>query len=303
MICRNCNTEHNGKFCPNCGTPADNDPMQQRAALSQEQNKPPKKPITKQWWFWVGLVVLIIAAFSNLGNDNGAQVADTAVDAKRSESAVKSEKTNKESSAPKPTATLAPTPEPTIDLSSVATEFSLTAGNYVAGVDIPSGKCVVVAESGQGNLSSSNMFDGGINEMFGVDDGSGLYTSEFNGLKLPEGTILTVSGTLKAKVTFTTIETSFTGRTYDESLAVELNTGNYEAGVDFEPGVYEIVAISGTGNLSSDNMFDGGLNEMFGIDDGYGFYTSEFVNVDLPAGTELSISGGVKIKLIPAVIQ
>ena len=311
MICRNCNTEHNGKFCPNCGAPAGNDQMQQNTVYQQEQPRPPKKPITKRWWFWVGALVLLIALLSNLGNDNDAKKDLPATDATQKETTVNNETTKEVTAAsepeptqePTPEPTMEPTPVPTIDLSSVATEYILTAGNYVAGVDIPSGKCSVMALSGTGNLSSSNMFSGGINEMFGIDEGDGFYTSEFNGLKLPEGTILKIGGSVKIQLNYSTIESGFAGRVYDEANAIELSSGNYEAGVDFEAGVYKIVAISGTGNLSSDNMFEGGLNEMFGIDDGYGFYIGEFLNVDLPAGTELSLSGGVRIKLIPAILN
>jgi len=308
MTCRNCNTEHNGKFCPNCGTPSYSEAPQSSSGPSVNST-PAKKPITKRWWFWVIVVVLGIGIIGNLGGKDNKDQDSSAVIASKTESKKSSvdakdvSVTPEPTSVPTPTSTPTPSPEPTIDLSALPTEYSLTAGNYVAGIDIPSGKCAVVAVSGQGNLSSSNMYSGGINEMFGVDDGSGFYTSEFNGLKLPEGTILTVGGTVTIKLNYTSIETSFVGRTYDESKAIDLSTGNYEAGVDFEAGVYKVVAISGTGNLSSDNMFSGGVNEMFGIDDGYGFYSKEFYNVDLPSGTQLSVSGGVKIKLIPVSVN
>lgn len=308
MTCRNCNTEHNGKFCPNCGTPSYSG-EQMRGPSPSANSTPAKKPITKRWWFWVIVVVFGIGILGNLGGnvdnnqDAAAAIAVKPESKKSSVDTVEASDTPEPTSVPTPSSTPTPSPEPTIDLSALETEYTLTAGNYVAGIDIPSGKCAVVAVSGQGNLSSSNMYSGGINEMFGVDDGSGFYTTEFNGLKLPEGTILTVGGTVKINLTFSAIETGFTGRVYDETKAIELSTGNYESGVDFPEGVYKIVAIKGTGNLSSDNMFSGGLNEMFGIDDGYGFYVGEFYNVDLPAGTELSVSGGVKIQLIPASLN
>ena len=189
------------------------------------------------------------------------------------------------------------------DLSNVATEYTLSSGNYVAGIDIPAGTCDVTAASGGGNLYSSNLYDGGINETFGVDDGSGLYTSSFKGLALPEKTVLTVSGTLTIKLEFSKVASNYSGRSYNESSAVQLSSGNYTAGTDFDAGVYKIVAKSGNGNLYSSNLYDGGLNEMFGIDDGTGSYTQEFINVDLPEGTTLTASGGLSIELIPASIN
>lgn len=76
-----------------------------------------------------------------------------------------------------------------------------------------------------------------------------------------------------------------------------LGNGNFTAGSDFEPGVYDIVAVSGGGNVSSSNIFSGGINAVMGVanDD---FYQKEYKNVELPEGTKLTIDG-VKIKLIP----
>lgn len=303
MICRNCNTEHNGKFCPNCGSPANNETTDSIQAMRQETATPPKTPITKKWWFWAIGAVLVIAMFGNLGEAGDKQKSNSPSNAGEPKIAAAVKDSTDVTPTPNPTDAPTPTqsPEPTIDLSTVALEYTLTAGNYVAGIDIPAGRCTAMAVNGTGNLSSSNMFSGGINEMFGVDEGDGFYTSEFSGLKLPEGTILTVGGNVQVKLMFSVVEASFTGRTYDESNAIELGTGNFESGIDFPAGVYKIVAISGTGNLSSDNMFDGGINEVFGIDNGYNFYIPEFVNVDLPTGTELTVSGGVKIRLIPAI--
>lgn len=189
---------------------------------------------------------------------------------------------------------------PKADLSKVAKEYTLTAGYYKAGIDLPAGESDIEAVSGNGNLSSSNMYNGGVNEMFGIDDGSGLYISSFKGLKFPNNTTLSLNGDLVIKLTFTKVDSSFSGRTYDESSAKTLSSGNYTAGKDFPAGVYKIVAISGSGNLSSSNMFDGGVNEMFGVDDGSGYYNNQFLNAELENKTTLTVSGGLTINLIPA---
>lgn len=188
---------------------------------------------------------------------------------------------------------------PAEDLSGVATEYELSTGNYTAGIDIPAGKSNIAAVSGTGNLSSSNMFTGGINEMFGIDDGTGFYTESYQGLKLSEGDVLTVSGRLTIKMEYTDVQSDITERVYDEDNRITLTDGSYEVGTDFPEGLYNIEAVSGTGNLSSSNMFEGGLSEMFGIDDGMGFYTGEAKNIPLPAGATLEISGGLKVELIP----
>ena len=180
-----------------------------------------------------------------------------------------------------------------------ATTWVLSAGYYYAGVDIPAGRFNVKALSGRGNLSSSNLFNGGLNLMFGVDDGTGWYEESYNGAKLPEGEYLSVSGTQVVQLDYTAIDVPASGREYDEAAAFELTSGNYISGEEIESGFYNIIAVSGTGNLSSSNMFDGGLNEMFGIDDGTGFYAEEFHNISLSEGVELTVSG-LTIRMIPA---
>ena len=94
---------------------------------------------------------------------------------------------------------------------------------------------------------------------------------------------------------------------YDKDLTeVTLTNGNYIAGKDFKAGVYNIIAIEGGGNVSSSNMYDGGLNAIMGSkqkikeskDIGMNIYQEEYNNIDLPKKTTLKVDG-VKIKLIP----
>lgn len=82
-----------------------------------------------------------------------------------------------------------------------------------------------------------------------------------------------------------------------EAKTVKLSNGNYVAGTDFEAGTYDIVAVSGNGNVSSSNMFSGGINAVMGTRNS-DFYEKEYKNIKLPHGTELTIDG-VTINLIP----
>lgn len=83
-----------------------------------------------------------------------------------------------------------------------------------------------------------------------------------------------------------------------EAKTVTLGNGNFEAGVDFEAGSYDIIAISGGGNVISSNMFDGGINAVMGVDQSFDFYEKEYKNIKLPQGTTLKVDG-VEIKLVP----
>lgn len=294
MKCKTCGTEFEGPFCPGCGTPAESSPQSAATDGSAPQFVPapatqrPKKPIYKRWWFWVIIAIVVLGIIGNLGGNKGKTGDESS-----SASSTVASQTDKNTAQAKSSETAKE------DLSNVAKEYTLTAGYYTAGVDFPAGKCDVTAVSGTGNISSSNMYSGGINAMFGIDDGTGLYTASFSGLKLPSKTTLSLNGDLKIKLDFTSVESNFTGRTYDEGAAITLKDGNYEAGTDFTAGTYKILAVSGTGNLSSSNIYDGGMNEMFGVDNGTRLYNNQFLNADLEKGVTLTISGGLTIKLIP----
>ncbi|MCL2137675.1 MAG: hypothetical protein FWH40_09230 [Coriobacteriia bacterium] len=185
------------------------------------------------------------------------------------------------------------------DLSDIAKEYTLSAGHYTAGIDIPVGKANIIAVSGRGSLSSSNMLSGGINQVFGIDDGSGVYASEFKNLVLSENVKLHVTMNLVIKLTFTKIEAGFTGRAYDKAKAIELSRGNYTAGTDFPAGVYTINAVSGNGSLYSSNLLPNCVNEAFGVDTSTGFYIDQFINAELGDGVTLTITGSLKVRLTP----
>lgn len=251
-----------------------------------------KKPIYKKWWFWVIIVVVVFAIAAGGGSSKKDSDKNSVTDTEQAETG-KSKDTDKD---------VGKEDAPEEDLSQIETDYTLGAGHYTAGVDLPVGKCNLTAVSGNGNVSSSNMFNGGINAMFGVDDGNGLYESSFNGLKIKENVELKISGDVVVQVSYTEVTGGMSGREYDESAAVELGSGNYTAGTDFPAGTYTVTAVDGTGNVSTSNLYDGGMNEMFGVDDGNGLYTPEVKNVELSDGVELKVSG-VNIRLVPVKEQ
>lgn len=176
-------------------------------------------------------------------------------------------------------------------------EVDLSAGNYVAGVDIPAGTYNLTATSGSGNVSSSNMYSGGLNEIMGSP--ADEYTQEtFNNLSLPEGETLSLAGTVVLHIVSEDAQTgNMSSRVIGNEVQTDLSAGNYTAGTDFPAGVYNIVSTGSSGNVSSDNMFDGGLNEVMG-DGSDGFSVKQVNNVELPEGTVLTVSGA-SIQLVP----
>ncbi len=178
-------------------------------------------------------------------------------------------------------------------------ETELTAGHYEVGVDIPQGTYNITCISGQGNVSSSNMFSGGLNEVMNVDTSDGFSIDTFNNAKFSNGDELTVSSTAVIKITSEAADASSLGSRSPLGVEIELSSGNFVAGTDFEPGVYDITCITGQGNVYSDNILEGGLNEVMNVDTSNGFSISLFKNAKFESGTQLTISG-CTIKLTPS---
>lgn len=172
------------------------------------------------------------------------------------------------------------------------------SGNYTAGIDFPAGTYDIEAISGNGNVSSDNMYDGGLNAIMGVKEDE-MYQKSYSNISLPKDTVLSVYGGVTIKIHSDSASgEALTPREQPNTEEVELGNGNFVAGTDFPAGVYDIVAVSGSGNVSSDNMFEGGLNAIMGTKKS-DLYEKEYKNIDLAEGVTLKVDG-VKIKLVPS---
>ena len=178
-------------------------------------------------------------------------------------------------------------------------ELDLSAGNYIAGTDIPVGTYSITATGGSGNVSSSNMYSGGLNEIMGSPAEEGYSIDSFNGLKMDSGVVLSLSSSVTVHLVSEDAQVSgVTARTVADATPIDLGAGNYPAGTDFPAGTYNLIATSGSGNVSSDNMYEGGLNEIMGNPAEAGFSIAQFNNAIFEEGTVLSVSG-VSIQLVP----
>lgn len=248
------------------------------------------------------IAVIIIWSVANGGNKNSSTPSGgTTSDAAGSTETETSTTTTTATAEGTTGATEPAVSEPT----TVAVNTNFTSGNYTAGIDFPAGTYNITAVSGSGNVSSSNMYTGGINAMMGTDAankeaGSDLYEQQYSNISLDDGVILTVSGGVTVNIACDAASgDALQTRNQSITKTVSLGNGNFTAGTDFEAGTYNIAAVSGTGNISSSNLYDGGVNAMMGIDDGTGLYEKEYKNIDLPEGTTLTIDG-VKIQLVPS---
>ena len=82
------------------------------------------------------------------------------------------------------------------------------------------------------------------------------------------------------------------------SVDFRLTSGHHTAGVDFPAGTYHLEAIQWCGKVTSSN---GSVDEAMGVTDyntdGLNQYSQELSDVDLPAGTVLSLTGGVMLRM------
>lgn len=177
--------------------------------------------------------------------------------------------------------------------------IQLSNGNYTSGIDIPSGIYSLKAISGTGRVTSSNIADGGINKMIGIDDGPIVYEETAEDINLSEGTRLTISGGVVLELSCGAAKVGAMEKRKVEGSKCSLDSGSYTAGNDFDPGVYNIKFVSGSGHVGSSNVNDGGIDAIMGPDDGSDFYEQEYKNIELPEGTTLEVTD-VKIKLTPS---
>ena len=177
-------------------------------------------------------------------------------------------------------------------------EADLSAGNYIAGKDIPVGTYNFTATSGNGNVSSTNLYSGGINSIMGTpaDD----YTQEtYNNVSLDDDVVLSLGGDVVLHIVSenASLSTMQARVVPDDAQTIDLSSGNYTAGTDFPAGTYNVVATAGNGNVSSDNLYDGGINEIMGTD-GSAYTVQSFNNVALDDGVVLTVAN-VSVQLVP----
>lgn len=73
--------------------------------------------------------------------------------------------------------------------------------------------------------------------------------------------------------------------------------GNYTAGVNFVPGVYDLLALSGLGNVWC-NECD--INELMGENITFAdYYESMSMNADFKEGTVLHLRGSLLLRMVP----
>ena len=116
------------------------------------------------------------------------------------------------------------------------------------------------------------------------------------GIIIVMGIVATIITATQPKINYMSSSPTATMNNKSLSNSSVLSNGVYVAGQDFKGGKYNIIAVSGSGNISSSNMYTGGVDGEISSDNN-GAY-KEYRNIKLPNGTKLTISGDVSIKLV-----
>lgn len=116
------------------------------------------------------------------------------------------------------------------------------------------------------------------------------------GIIIVMGIVATIITATQPKINYMSSSPTATMNNKSLSNSSVLSSGVYVAGQDFKGGKYNIIAVSGSGNISSSNMYTGGVDGEISSDNN-GAY-KEYRNINLPNGTKLTISGDISIKLV-----
>ncbi len=175
-----------------------------------------------------------------------------------------------------------------------AAEFSLTSGNYIVGVNLPAGDYAADTQNEfdvvkvQDQENSIFLY-----EYTGKDD-----TNYLDDLRLFDGAVVEIVA--EAPVTLTTQNAQ--GVQYEDTpLTQEYQfTGSTqkEAGVDFEPGVYDITVTKGSGSIKFTVITDKAQEDQVDDEEGnsWSIYMGEsdtegnvYKNVVLPEGAKITM--------------
>ena len=242
---------------------------------------------------WIAVVVVVILAAiggssqsdDSAKKENAKKTEEAATVAEEKEASVE-EKTDKKEEKKEEAPKTAPY------------SAELTSGYYTAGIDFPAGTYQLKAISGNGNVSSSNMYTGGLNAMMGVDDPS-MYQTDYSNIDLSDGVVLNISGGVCLQISSDAASSEpLKKREQPNTETISLGNGNFTAGTNFPAGVYDIVATGGSGNVSSSNLYEGGINAIMGTDNP-SMDETEYKHITLDEGVILTIDG-VQINLVPS---
>ena len=190
------------------------------------------------------------------------------------------------------------------DLPDVPHEWTLTAGNYLAGAEIPSGRINLTALSGSGNVVGGDFLEGGINEVMSADSSDYGWTSTFHGLELLRGDMLSITSDLVLSLEYSQVWYGLEEFEMLEDKAVDLGPGNYTlADLPYSFAAYDVTALSGSGNFYGGDLFEGGVNATMSADSDWPGFIDRFHGFELEDGESFSITGDLVLRFVPYIFK
>lgn len=171
----------------------------------------------------------------------------------------------------------------------------LPPGQYVAGKDIPMGRCDLIAESGGGNFVVKNKHAKTWNLCSPLGVTSGAMPGRFRNLTLNQGDVLEINGNLTVLLNPPVPIL----RLKDEVLG----PGIYRFGVDIKPARYDIKVEGGDGEIYKVDITDNSYNLFQGMASGSALKASNYKNLFCSRRYELWICGSLQVKLKRSKIQ
>lgn len=286
MKCQKCGSEFEGKFCPECGTPA---PEMQATQQPVPPTYPSQVPVPvpekkKRGCLSIGLavlaviIVIVLIAQSCSGGAGGVSSSASSIAASKPTISAASQ------TAP---SSQAQTPSSTVQQKTFSA--TLLPGYYEIGVDIPAGTYDFDIASGKGNVTD---IEDGINLIMGNDSKNDMYQKSYKNAELTNGSTLFLQQ-CSIKVTSSDAGTT-QKRDNSTAKAVTFSSGKYTVGKDFQPGYYDITLVSGSGNVI---CMENQLNSIFSNNKGLG--VTAYKNVPFKDGYKLDVEGA-KVSLTPS---
>lgn len=306
-ICPNCGNESFDIFCSKCGTELCENNISVNDISDKEpyqSYRPKKKSKLMGLLIFVMLVIIYIALkyINNETNNSNDQTTDKSVKPTSEVSTNNTNETYKIINQIQVYDNAETNTEYTSEYESESVigtyQTKLSAGNYVAGVDFPSGKYNITAVSGSGNVMTVNTSE--VNEIMGTDkddDNIKIYKNA----NLKKGVILQVCDNLVIRISSKNANLSERKKRKNKlKKTIKISSGHYIAGTDFPAGTYDVIAVKGSGNVISSNDDDLDINEiMTNKKDDDPNYIKKYKNAVFDKGDDLKISG-VTIKLVPS---
>ncbi len=183
-------------------------------------------------------------------------------------------------------------------------EFQLTSGRYIVGLHIPSGK---YAADPKGEYDSIQV----------RDSDQGIYLYEYRGdtaskesflndLRLYPGAVVTISARTPVPFTSDNAQTEELKAGMDNPLTQTVEVGEdqmLEAGLDFEPGTYDIQVTSGSGSVNiavPDETGETWGETYLSMGGDYGSDGTLYQNYIFPEGSTIHCDEGIRVTLTPS---